>query len=35
MVQGGKKREFCFVANEKVIDKYDNIDLLGINVDNY
>ena len=30
----GTRREFCFVASEKVIDEYDNVDLLGINVDN-
>ena len=34
MVIGSKKWGFCFVANEIEIDEYDNIDLLGISVDN-
>ena len=34
IVLGSKKWGFCFVANEKVIDEYDSIDLLGIEVDN-
>lgn len=34
IVLGSKKWGFCFVANEKVIDEYDSIDLLGIKVDN-
>lgn len=34
IVLGSKKWGFCFVANEKVIDEYDSIDLRGIKVDN-
>ena len=34
LVLGAYKREFCFVANEIIIDEYDNIYLLRINVDN-
>ena len=34
MVLGSKKWGCCFVASEIVIDEYDNINLVGINVDN-
>ena len=35
MVLGARKHDFCFKADNTVIDEYDNIDLLGINVDNH
>ena len=35
MVRGARKHDFCFMADNTVIDEYDNIDLLGINVDNH
>ena len=35
MVLGTRKHDFCFKADNTVIDEYDNIDLLGINVDNH
>jgi len=35
MVLGAGKHDFCFVAKKTVIDEYDNINLLGINLDNH
>ena len=35
MVLGAGKHDFCYMANNTVIDEYENIDLLGINVDNH